>query len=683
MCSTPSLGVDEEVLHERRDPMSFRASLSVAFAVVLAFALSTPASAGNAKEAGPEDGILCCNGLVPFLFSGEKVLTATGRAGIFRSDNRGERWKRSMDGLVGPNDVSPFTGFVCNAPSKPNVVYALGGTEQDFSPFNGLFSSDDFGDTWKRRGEVDTGLGFNLCAVDATDPRTVYVSGFDSFTFESKTWRSADGGKTVQEISSLLPACAVGGLVRAVPGSVYVAGACIVVSTDGGATFDPVPSLGAFVAGFDVSPDGRAIFLGALDSTFSFIGTFRSTDGGASYVATTGLPFGFDVPLGFDPTNSSRIYAADGFALHVSNDGGLTFTALPNDPRFLGSLPLVTAGVDRRGSVYVAGNSGPGPFRSDDGGSTYRSIVNGFRASSVQDLAFDADGKLLVGVLHTQVVFRQTNDSHFDPLGTSLIDPNGTPGITVDTASVAGSPIDPNLILAALTDTFGLAFTSPLLRTDNGGQSWTPATVEGDPEGLPRSRIAFATPSRVYLTAPFSGLYRSDDAGQSFANLSPLPFGALAVDPTDPDTLYVGTFGDGTGLFKSTNGGQTLQSLNHTGDFSALLVDRQNPQVIYAGESFGQLLRSRDGGQTFTSASKGLAGAGVHGIAQDSKGTLYVWLRGGGLFSSKDGAKWKKVDTDEALERSGVEAGRGTLVADPRHPGRLYLGNAGVIQVDD
>jgi hypothetical protein len=74
----------------------------------------------------------------------------------------------------------------------------------------------------------------------------------------------------------------------------------------------------------------------------------------------------------------------------------------------------------------------------------------------------------------------------------------------------------------------------------------------------------------------------------------------------------------------------------------------------------------------------------VHGLAQDSAGTLYVWLRGGGLFSSKDGAAtWKKVDTTEALRRSGVEAGRGTLVADPQQPGVVYLGNAGVIRISN
>ncbi len=61
----------------------------------------------------------------------------------------------------------------------------------------------------------------------------------------------------------------------------------------------------------------------------------------------------------------------------------------------------------------------------------------------------------------------------------------------------------------------------------------------------------------------------------------------------------------------------------------------------------------------------------------DTLGTLFVWLRGGGLFASHDGASiWHPVETREALRRSGVEPGRGSLVADPRHPGRVYLGHA-------
>ena len=663
--------------------MSIRLSVLAVLTVVLASALlfCPPARADKAKEAGPEDGVLCCNGLVRFLFDDDKVMTVTGRAGAFRSDDRGARWLRSMDGLVAANGVAPFVGFACNSPSKPNIVYALAGAGPPLAPFNGLFSSDNFGNNWTRRGEVNTGFGFNFCAVDADDPKTVYVSGFDDTDFTNRTWRSTDGGNTVQEISSLLPECAVGGVPETARGAVYLQSfACVAISSDEGKSFRVLPTPPGFTGALDVSPDGRVIFLNSFDPSFQFVGTLRSTDGGATYVSTTGLNFGFNRPLGFDPTDASRIYGADGFRLHVSNDGGLTFSPLPNDPRFLGSLPLEMVGIDSRGSVLVIGHGGPGPFRSDDGGQTYQPAIDGFRASAVQDLAFDAEGKLLVGVLHTQAVFRQMGDDSFAPLGTSLIDPNGVLGITIDTASVAGSPVEPNVILAATSFNFGL------VRTDNGGQSWAPATVTGDPDGFHNSRMRFATPSRVYLVAPNQqapGLYRSDDAGKSFALLSNLRLGAIAVDPANADRIYVGTYGDNTGLFKSTDGGQTLQPLL-SGDYSAITIDSTNPQVIYVGERLGQVIRSRDGGQTFVGASNGLAGVGVHGLAQDSAGTLYVWLRGGGLFSSEDGAAtWKKVDTAEALRRSGVEAGRGTLVADPQQPGVVYLGNAGVIRISD
>src|SRR5206468_1801717 len=99
--------------------------------VVFSLALCVPTRAASdddrAREAGPEDGFLCCNGLIPFLFHGDEVLTTTGRAGIFRSGNRGERWQRSMKGLVAPNGVAGFVNSLCQAPSEPRIVYALAG----------------------------------------------------------------------------------------------------------------------------------------------------------------------------------------------------------------------------------------------------------------------------------------------------------------------------------------------------------------------------------------------------------------------------------------------------------------------------------------------------------------------------------------------------------------------------
>ena len=81
---------------------------TIAAALLSAFVFAAPARADNAKDVGPEDGILCCNGLEQFLFEKNKVMVFTGRAGIFRSENRGENWKRTMNGLLRDDDVSPF-----------------------------------------------------------------------------------------------------------------------------------------------------------------------------------------------------------------------------------------------------------------------------------------------------------------------------------------------------------------------------------------------------------------------------------------------------------------------------------------------------------------------------------------------------------------------------------------------
>ena len=62
---------------------------------------------------------------------------------------------------------------------------------------------------------------------------------------------------------------------------------------------------------------------------------------------------------------------------------------------------------------------------------------------------------------------------------------------------------------------------------------------------------------------------------------------------------------------------------------------------------------------------------------------MYAWVKGGGLFVSKNGGgKWTAADTGEALRRSGAEAGRAAMVVDPIVAGRVYLGNSGVLQVD-
>jgi photosystem II stability/assembly factor-like uncharacterized protein len=222
-------------------------------------------------------------------------------------------------------------------------------------------------------------------------------------------------------------------------------------------------------------------------------------------------------------------------------------------------------------------------------------------------------------------------------------------------------------------------------RTADGGASWTKSvpTLIGS-----AGRAAFAPTDaqKVYVVGGFRGLLWSIDGGRSFAQTRPGRFGSLAVDPGNSDVVYVGDWTTNRGVFKSTDGGRTLQTTGlATGNFAALAVDPQDSTVVYAGHRTGTVFRSLDGGATFAPAGSGLAGAGVMGLGiEPSTRRLYVWMHNGGLFRSDDGAaSWTPVDTGDAFRRSGVTAGRGALAIDPAHPGRIFRGSRSVLQVHE
>lgn len=117
------------------------------------------------------------------------------------------------------------------------------------------------------------------------------------------------------------------------------------------------------------------------------------------------------------------------------------------------------------------------------------------------------------------------------------------------------------------------------------------------------------------------GVWKSLDAGQSWEPLfdkEPVQsIGAIAIAPSDPNVIYVGTGepclrGDisyGDGIYKSTDGGKTWThiGLDDTQHISAIIVDPKNPSLVMVaaiGHAFGPneqrgIFRSADGGKTW------------------------------------------------------------------------------------
>ena len=127
-------------------------------------------------------------------------------------------------------------------------------------------------------------------------------------------------------------------------------------------------------------------------------------------------------------------------------------------------------------------------------------------------------------------------------------------------------------------------------------------------------------PRTFYFGAAGGGVWKSGDAGRTWRSVfddRPASIGALAVAPSDPKVLYVGTgqvtsrydIAAGAGVFRSRDGGETWRpvGLAATRHIGAIVVDPRNADVVLVaalGHVFGDnpergVYRSQDGGTTW------------------------------------------------------------------------------------
>ena len=129
------------------------------------------------------------------------------------------------------------------------------------------------------------------------------------------------------------------------------------------------------------------------------------------------------------------------------------------------------------------------------------------------------------------------------------------------------------------------------------------------------SALAAIDANTVYLSAASGGVWKTTDGGATWRPLTDsqpsLAVGAIAIDPTSSNTIYVGlgeqTFSGssyyGAGILKSTDGGNTW-SLKTASFFDRdrigrIAVDPNNPSIVYAAANSG-LAKSTDAGNTWT-----------------------------------------------------------------------------------
>jgi len=125
---------------------------------------------------------------------------------------------------------------------------------------------------------------------------------------------------------------------------------------------------------------------------------------------------------------------------------------------------------------------------------------------------------------------------------------------------------------------------------------------------------------------------------------------------TNGHTLLIGT---SKGLYKAepTKDGYATRKLGleGLGDMrAAVVIDRNDPLIFYAGTIKGGMFRSRDGGETWASINKGLLHKTVWSITQHREtGDLYVGASPASVFVSKDqGDTWTECESLELMKET-------------------------------
>jgi photosystem II stability/assembly factor-like uncharacterized protein len=247
-------------------------------------------------------------------------------------------------------------------------------------------------------------------------------------------------------------------------------------------------------------------------------------------------------------------------------------------------------------------------------------------------------------------------------------------------AQLAIDPKDPRVLYAGTTSDTVRNRERGVFKTADGGRSWHAAN-----RGLGRSadvRALAIDPSdtSTLFVGTSKGVYKSQDAGRSWKAMRSGIGGAtvpeIEVHPRKTATVYaVVDYYDEQELFKTTNGGTTWQSSSRglDADFIyGVAVDPVHQKTVFAATSKG-VFKSTDGGGHWRRASTGISSAQVLDLAVSPEGSaIYAATSFHGVFTSTDaGGRWRVAN--RGLVARSIDA----VAVDPRSPLTVYAGSNG------
>ena len=650
--------------------------------------------------------------------------------GIYRSQDGGVSWRELVEGISTDDKVQ---GIEID-PVDPLTIYAINSEH--------LYKSVDGGDSWTVLSITTDHLVPIALALDPSEPQTLYVGAWhpqwdsvrDFVTHD--LWRSLDGGQNWEAVYSEEGTYPTNVITFSPhdPNVVYLGtgassmgardGGGVLVSYDRGATWETLlagePLMGRTVFSFTVDPtDPRTLYLGTSldDDPYGPPGTcFKSTDGGHTWREIVGFALGGVEAVRriiVDPGNPDTFYVGGDRFILRTDDGGESF--------YLSSASFRTAGVFQPNvgdyevvftdppTVYAGGYS---LLKSTDGGHTFRLINEGIESEMTRCVKLDP--------------FRPERVYSFTAMGSGNAythDGGATwhrPEVGIFNQYgmiVELSLTEPDMILA--TSSVGL------WQSFDAGRNWDWVNSQFQNSHVHGLAVDPFDANTIYVgvgrddTNPSDqGMYKTTDGGATWFGINEgfpddVHVAEIRIDPTDPQTVYLATRGHmvgggfdlpvaaGKGVYKSVNGGKSWFPANDgltNFSITALVVDPQNPQILYAAaasennlqhlEVQGNVFKSMNGGDTWFPVNEGLSLPSfleemplhIHSLAIDPSDpeTVYAAVmdpnvnhqhRGTVFRTTNGGENWELFS--EGLTREGSQLTQGVEFLDVDPTGNL------------
>ncbi|MGA7614319.1 MAG: glycosyl hydrolase [Thermoanaerobaculia bacterium] len=348
---------------------------------------------------------------------------------------------------------------------------------------------------------------------------------------------------------------------------------------------------------------------------------------------------------------------------------------------YRGGRADAVTGLPSQPNVYYFGSSGGGVWKTTDGGENWTNVSDGFFGGSIGAVAVaDSDPNVVYAGTGEETV--RGNVTAGSGVWKSVDAGKTWTHVGLDDSRHIGririDPHDPDLVyVAAIGHLFGPNPMRGVYRSRDGGKNWQRVLYVGPDAGADdlildptNSRILYATTWRVRRTAysfesggEGSGLWKSTDGGDTWTDLTghpgmpkgPIGKIGITVSPTNHDNLYAIVEAKEGGLFRSQDAGRSWKKVSDSHDltqrawyYSRVFADPKDEETVYAVNV--RFLKSKDGGKTFSSIRTRHGDNHDLWIAPDDPLRMIEANDGGVNVTVDGGANWTTEDNQPTAQ---------------------------------